>query len=75
MTLKNLKHGEKGRIITVEAQGILSQKLSDMGFIPGREVKMVRYAPFRDPVEVNLVGYNVGIRRDEAEFVHVESIA
>lgn len=73
MTLKQLKNGQEATITRVEARGILSQKLSDMGFISGRVVKMVRSAPLRDPLEVNIVGYNVGIRRDEADFVFVET--
>lgn len=75
MTLCQLPKGDRGRITRVNATGALSQKLSDMGFIPGSEVRMVRSAPLKDPLEVQIVSYYVSLRCEEANFVEIEQIS
>jgi ferrous iron transport protein A len=72
MTLDELRPGEKGRIKQLSATEHLGQRLMDMGFIPGLSFKVLRNAPLLDPIELELEGYFVSIRRKEAEFVHVE---
>ncbi|MCR5783920.1 MAG: ferrous iron transport protein A, partial [Clostridia bacterium] len=59
MTLKDIKAGQTARILTVGGDGALRQHFLDMGIIPGTEVRVVKYAPMGDPVEVCLHGYEL----------------
>ena len=65
-TLRELKPGEHGRIITVGGEGSLRQHFLDMGVIPGEEVTVVKYAPMGDPVELRLRGYSLTLRLEDA---------
>ncbi|MHC1566842.1 MAG: FeoA family protein [Candidatus Syntropharchaeia archaeon] len=64
--------GERGKVIRVEGSGDLRQRIMDMGIIKGTEIKVIRKAPLGDPVEFLLKGYNLALRRSEAENVIVE---
>ncbi|MCR5092526.1 MAG: ferrous iron transport protein B [Lachnospiraceae bacterium] len=72
MTLKELKPGESGRILTVGGEGALRQHLLDMGVIPGGFVHVVKFAPMGDPVELKIHGYELTLRLAEAEQIAVE---
>ncbi len=74
MNLKELKTGETGRILTVGGEGALRQHLLDMGVIPGTKVKIVKYAPMGDPVEVMLHGYELTLRLADAEKIEIEMV-
>jgi Fe2+ transport system protein FeoA len=70
MRLRDMKPGERGVISGVEhARGM--QRLLDLGFFPGVKVLVVRNAPFKDPMECNLDGRRVSVRRQEVEGVEV----
>lgn len=72
MTLDQMKPGSKGHIKRLSARDRLGQRLMDMGVYPGLRLKVVRNAPLEDPMEVELDGYFVSLRHDEARFVEVE---
>lgn len=72
MTLKELKPGEKGKIISIGERGPLRRRLMDMGLTPGVEVKVVKIAPLGDPIEVNIRGYELSIRKTEAEKIEIQ---
>ena len=72
MTLNQIKPGNQCRIRKLSARDKLGQRLMDMGVYPGLRVKVIRNAPLEDPVEVELGGYFVSLRHDEAVFVEVE---
>jgi ferrous iron transport protein A len=72
MTLDQLKPGCGGRITKLSARDRLGQRLMDMGIYPGLCLKVIRNAPLEDPMEVELDGYYVSLRHDEARFVEVE---
>lgn len=71
-TLVNVGPGESARIVSVQGEGSASRRLMDMGLIRGTSVKVVRVAPLGDPIEVNLRGYMLTLRRSEAANVVVE---
>ncbi|MCD6130050.1 MAG: ferrous iron transport protein A [Deltaproteobacteria bacterium] len=71
MTLDELKPGRECRVIRVTAEGIVGQRLLDMGFSPGTEIKVVRNAPLMDPVDVKLRGFILALRHSEARGVEV----
>ena len=72
MTVKDLAIGQSGRITAVGGEGALRQHLLDMGVIPGAAVTLVKLAPLGDPVEVNVRGYELSIRKADAEMIEVE---
>ena len=75
MTLKEIKEGQSARVLTVGGGGSLRQHFLDMGVIPGTDVKVVKFAPMGDPVEICLHGYELTLRLDDADKIEVEPIA
>jgi ferrous iron transport protein A len=71
MTLDKMKRGQECQIVEVNLGGATGQRLSDMGFIPGARIKVVRNAPLVDPVDLLLKGYHVSVRHSEAKGVEV----
>ncbi|MBP3758675.1 MAG: FeoA domain-containing protein, partial [Firmicutes bacterium] len=74
MTLKELKTGESAVIRAVGGEGALRQHFLDMGVIPGAEVTVVKFAPLGDPVELQIHGYELTLRLDDAAKIDVEKI-
>ena len=72
MTLDQLKPGDQGRIRRLSVKDRLGQRLIDMGVFPGLRLKVVRNAPLNDPMEVEIEGYFISLRHDEARFVEVD---
>ena len=72
MTLKELKAGEAGIIINVGGEGALRQHFLNMGLIPGAVVTVVKFAPMGDPVQVEIQGYELTLRLDDAAQIDVE---
>ena len=71
MTLDEMKPGKECEIVDVLADGVLGQRLMDMGFIPGTRIHIVRNAPLVDPVELEMKGYKISLRHSEAKVVEV----
>ncbi len=69
--LKELKPGEQGVVKRVGGDGAVKRRLFDMGVTPGAPVKMRKVAPLGDPIEVTLRGYELTLRKAEAENVTV----
>lgn len=70
-TLKQLKRYQSGIVCNV-SNSVLKQKLIDMGIIPGTSVMISNVSPFGDPIEICLRGYELSLRRHEAEQIIVE---
>ncbi len=73
MILSELKTGEKGVIVRVNGHGSFRKRLIEMGFIQGKAVTVVLNAPLRDPIEYEIIGYKVSLRREEAKMIEVVS--
>lgn len=72
-TVENLKVGESAEVTAVHGEGTsLRRRLLDMGITPGTAVKMVRSAPLGDPIELNVRGYSLTVRRSDAALVEVK---
>ena len=71
MILADLKTGEKAVIVRVHGHGSFRKRLIEMGFIKGKEVKVVLNAPLKDPIEYEIIGYKVSLRREEARLIDV----
>lgn len=74
MTLKELKIGESARIKSVGGKGALRQHFLDMGVIPGAKVKVVKFAPMGDPVELRIHGYELTLRLADAAKIGIDKI-
>lgn len=70
-TLADLLIGERATIRHIEATRPLAVRLMELGLVEGTTVRVVRKAPLGDPLELELRGYSLSIRRDEARLVHV----
>ena len=75
MTLKELKIGESAVIDTVGGEGALRQHFLDMGLIPGERVTLVKFAPMGDPMELQIHGYELTLRLDDAARIAVTPAA
>ena len=73
MKLSDLKTGERGIIVKVHGHGSFRKRITEMGFIKGKEVRVVLNAPLRDPIEYEIIGYKISLRRDEAGEIDVIS--
>lgn len=71
MTIKDLKEGQSATICTVGGEGALRQHFLDMGVIPGIEVKLIKYAPMGDPLEIRIHDYELTLRLADAEQIEV----
>ena len=68
-SLKDFRPGETGRVIKVSGEGAVKRRLFDMGITPGAEITMRKTAPLGDPVELRVRGYELSIRKNEAQSV------
>ncbi|MEA5111193.1 Fe(2+) transporter FeoB [bioreactor metagenome] len=71
MTLADLSPGEKGVITKVKGHGAFRKRILEMGFISGKQVGVIQRAPLMDPVEYNVMGYNVTLRNSEARLIEI----
>ena len=71
MQLSELKSGEKAIIQRIKGQGTFKRRLVEMGFVRGQEVSVVKSAPLQDPIEYELMGYKVSLRRIEADQIDI----
>ena len=71
MTLDELKPGQKGTISSIGGEGPLAQRLMALGLLDGAEITMLRKALGGDPVEVEVMGYALSLRRDEARRIEI----
>lgn len=75
MNIKELGIGKSGVILSVGGEGELRQHFLDMGLIPGAEVRLVKFAPMGDPVELKIHGYELTLRVADAEKIEVKEIS
>ncbi len=75
MRLSELKTGEKGIIVKVYGQGGFRRRIIEMGFIKGKEVEVLLNAPLGDPIKYKILGYEISLRRSEAEMIEVASLS
>ena len=72
-TVNQLKIGEMGKVISIGSHGSLRRRIIDMGITPGAIIIKKKAAPLGDPIEINVRGYELSIRKSEAEQIFLES--
>ena len=73
MRLSELNTGERGVIVKVNGHGGFRKRIKEMGFVRGNKVKVILNAPLRDPIEYEVIGYKISLRREQAEKIEVIS--
>ena len=71
MRLSELKTGERAVIVKVYGHGSFRKRIIEMGFVKGNKVKVILNAPLRDPIEYEIIGYKISLRREEASKIEV----
>lgn len=75
MTLRDLTTGHSGKILKNNTTGALKQRFLDMGITKGIVVKVLKIAPLGDPIEIEIRGYNLSIRKNDAEKIEIEEVS
>ena len=73
MRLSELKTGERGVVVKVNGHGGFRKRIIEMGFVRGSKVKVILNAPLRDPIEYEVIGYKISLRREESSKIEVIS--
>ena len=73
MRLSELRTGEKGVIDKILGHGGFRKRIVEMGFIKGKTVEVILNAPLKDPIKYRLLGYEISLRRQEADMIEVVS--
>jgi Fe2+ transport system protein FeoA len=71
VALKQLNPGQQGKVERISGRGEVYKRLLDMGVTPGSLVEMRRVAPLGDPLEIKVKGYNLSLRKEEAENISI----
>lgn len=71
-TLRDVKVGERAIIVRLHGEGALKRRIMDMGLTRGTEVLVRKVAPLGDPMELAVRGYELSVRRGDAELIEVE---
>ena len=70
-TLKGVKCGETVTIVKLHGQGAIKRRFMDMGLTKGTEVYVRKVAPLGDPVEINVRGYELSLRKEDALMIEI----
>jgi len=71
MTLADLPIGTKAKVVSVSGDNAVTRRLMEMGVVPGVSVRVVKFAPFGDPIEIRVRGYSLAMRKSEAGAIEV----
>ncbi len=74
MTINDLQVGQKGIITQVGGEGPLRLRFLDMGLIPGTQVQLQKIAPMGDPIQIQVRGYELTIRREDARMIRLQEV-
>jgi ferrous iron transport protein A len=73
-TLTNLPIGERAKVLSVNGDNQITRRLMEMGVVPGAAVRVIKSAPFGDPLEIRVRGYHLAMRKSEASRIEVQSL-
>lgn len=71
-TLRDVKVGESANVVKLHGEGAVKRRIMDMGITKGTLVNVRKVAPLGDPIQVNVRGYELSIRKADAEMIEVE---
>jgi len=73
MLLTNLPIGENAKVVSVNGNNRITKRLMEMGVVPGVSVRVIKSAPFGDPLEICVRGYHLAMRKSEADTIQVQN--
>ena len=71
-TLRDVSVGQSAKVVKIHGEGAVKRRIMDMGITKGIEIYVRKVAPLGDPIEVNVRGYELSLRKADAESVEVE---
>lgn len=71
-TLRDAKIGDTVKVVKLHGEGAVKRRIMDMGITKGVEIRVCKVAPLGDPIEVTVRGYQLSIRKDDAEMIETE---
>lgn len=71
LTLRDVKIGETVTVVKLHGEGTIKRRIMDMGITKGVVIKVVKVAPLGDPLEINVRGYELSLRKDDADLIEV----
>ena len=71
-TLRDIKVGARGKVAKVHGEGALRRRIMDMGVTKGVEIYVCKVAPLGDPIEITVRGYELSLRKADAEMIEIE---
>ena len=71
-TLKNVSIGRSARVVKLHGEGATRRRIMDMGITKGTEIFVRKVAPLGDPIELTVRGYELSLRKSDAEMIEVE---
>jgi len=72
--LNQLTSGQQGTVSKIIGSGVVQRRLFDMGITPGTSIKLEKFAPLGDPMEVRTKGFNLSLRKNEAQNIEIELV-
>ncbi len=72
--LKEAKVGSIVKVIKVHGEGAIRRRIMDMGITKGVEIKVVKFAPLGDPIELVVRGYSLSLRKEDAKNIEIEAV-
>ena len=73
-TLKQVKVGESCKVVKLHGEGPVKRRIMDMGITKGVDIYVRKVAPLGDPVEINVRGYELSLRKEDADLIDVEYV-
>jgi ferrous iron transport protein A len=70
-TLASVAKGETAKVFSVTGANAITRRLMEMGIVPGEMIRVVKSAPFGDPMEIKVRGYHLAVRRNEANMIEI----
>ncbi|MBO6119551.1 MAG: ferrous iron transport protein A [Lachnospiraceae bacterium] len=71
-TLRDVKIGETSKVIKIHGEGKVKRRIMDMGITKGTEIYVRKVAPLGDPIEITVRGYELSLRKDDADILEME---
>lgn len=71
-TLRDISVGSRATVVRLHGEGALKRRMMDMGLTRGTQVLVRKVAPLGDPIELNVRGYELSVRKSDAELIEVE---
>ncbi|MBW1721830.1 MAG: DtxR family transcriptional regulator [Deltaproteobacteria bacterium] len=74
VTLKDLKPGQRAKVVKIKTRGDTNKRIVEMGVTPGALIEVERVAPLGDPIDIKVKGYHLSLRKEEAEGIEIEAL-